>query len=332
MNLLDRIWAKAKQNRKIIVLPEGEEERTIVASAKVLKEEVASLILIGDENIIKDKASKLGINIDKAKIINPKTSDKRDEYIQKLYELRKHKGMTLEEASKLILDNVYFGTMLVKTGEADGMVSGAIHTSSELLRPALQIIKTSPTASLVSSFFIIVAQNCEYGETFLFADCGLNINPTAEELADIAIQTATTAINLCDMDPQIALLSFSTKGSAEDVSVDKVRMACQLIKEKRPDLPVDGELQLDAAIVPDVALRKAPGSKVAGYANILIFPDINAGNIGYKLTERFGKAQAIGPLCQGFAKPVNDLSRGCSADDIAMSIAVTVVQAQLNNN
>jgi phosphate acetyltransferase len=333
MKLMNYLWNKAKSNKKTIVLPEGEEDRTIKAVSVVLADDTANIIMIGNSDIIKNKAATFNVNIDKAVIINPNTSDKKEFYAQNLYELRKHKGITIEDARKLVEDNIYFAVMIVKMGEADGIVSGAIHTTADLLRPALQIIKTAPNTKIVSSFFIMMVPNCEYGDNglFLFADCGLNTNPNADELADIAIQTSETATNLCQMDPKIAMLSFSTKGSASDAMVDKVRTAYEIAKTKRPDLAIDGELQLDAAIIPDVALRKAPDSKVAGHANILIFPDLDAGNIGYKLAERFGKAIAIGPLCQGFAKPVNDLSRGCSSDDIVKSILVTSVQAQMNN-
>jgi phosphate acetyltransferase len=333
MDLMKYLLNKAKENKKTIVLPEGEEDRTIKAASVILRDDAANIIMLGNSEIIKNKASMFSVNIDKAMIIDPSKYNKKELYAEKLYELRKHKGITLDDARKLLEDNVYFGSMMLKMGDADGMVSGAIHTTADLLRPALQIIKTAPDAKLVSSFFIMLVPNCEYGDNgiLLFADCGLNTNPNAEELADIAIQTSETAKNLCGMEPRIAMLSFSTKGSAKDEMVDKVRGAYEIAKSKKPDLLIDGELQLDAAIVPDVALRKAPDSKVAGHANILIFPDLDAGNIGYKLVERFAKAQAIGPLCQGFAKPVNDLSRGCSSDDIVKSILVTAVQAQLNN-
>lgn len=333
MELMKNLWPRATQDKKTIVLPEGEEERTIVASARILSENIASLILIGDENIIKSKALGLNVDLSEAVIINPKTFDKKEFYAEQLYNIRKHKGMTIEAAKELILDNVYFATMMVKLDEADGMVSGAVHTTSETIRPGLQIIKTAPNASLVSSFFIMMIPNCEYGDDglFLFADCGINQDPTAEQLAAIAVQTAKTAQHLCNMDPKVALLSFSTKGSAEHESIDKIKKALDIAKTLNPTLNIDGELQLDAAIIPDIALRKAPGSSVAGYANILIFPNLEAGNIGYKLVERFGKAQAIGPVCQGFAKPINDLSRGCSTDDIVKAIVVTAVQAQDNN-
>jgi phosphate acetyltransferase len=332
MELMKNLYNRAMQNKKTIILPEGEEDRTILAASQVLSAGLASLIMIGNEANIRDKASRVGADISKATIVDPKTSNKRDWYVEQLYELRKHKGLTLEKASELVDDNVYFATMMLKLGEADGMVSGAIHTSSDLLRPALQIIKTAPNVPLVSSFFIMIVPDCEYGDNglFLFADCGLNEDPTAEQLAAIAIQTAKTGEQLFNMDPKVALLSFSTKGSAELGSLDKIREALSIAKASNPALVIDGELQLDAAIVPSVASIKASDSPVAGHANILIFPDLNAGNIGYKLVERLAKAQAIGPLCQGFAKPVNDLSRGCSVDDIVKSIVVTVIQAQMN--
>jgi phosphate acetyltransferase len=332
MSLFENLYIKAKQDIKTIILPEGDEERTLLAASTVLRDGLANIILIGNESVIREKASVLSANIDKARIIDPNTFDKKEEYASYLYELRKNKGLTIENAKKLVLDNVYFAILLLKMGEADGVVSGAIHTTAELLRPSLQIIKAAEGKSIVSSFFIMMIPNCEYGDKglFLFSDCGLNTNPNSSQLADIAIQTAETATTLCGMDPKIALLSFSTFGSAEDISIDKIHDTLKIVKEKKPDLVIDGELQLDAAIVPEVALRKAPNSKVAGKANILIFPDLNAGNIGYKLVERFAKAQAIGPLCQGFAKPVNDLSRGCSTDDIVKTIVVTSVQAQLN--
>ncbi|MFA5408693.1 MAG: phosphate acetyltransferase [Bacilli bacterium] len=333
MDLFENLWLKAHSNKKMIVLPEGEEDRTIIAASKILSSNLASLIMIGDEKVIKDKALELKADISKATIINHLTSDKRELYAEKLYELRKHKGITIEEAQKLVLDNVYFATMMVKLGDADGMVSGAIHTTGDLLRPALQIIRTAPDVSLVSSFFIMRVPNCQYGDNglFLFADCGLNQNPTASELAMIAVQTAKTAKQLFNIDPKVALLSFSTKGSAEHELITKVRESLHIAKEMDPTLKIDGELQLDAAIIPDVAIRKAPNSDVAGRANVLIFPDLNAGNIGYKLVERLAKAQAIGPICQGFAKPVNDLSRGCSEDDIVQVIVITAIQAQMNN-
>lgn len=331
MELMDRLWLKAKENKKRIILPEGEEERTIVAAAKILEEGLASLTIIGNEISIKEKASALGLNLDGATLIDPATSSKKELYAEKLYELRKNKGMTMDEATEFVKDNVHFGIMMVKLGEADGLVSGAIHTTGDLLRPAFQIIKAAPGVPIVSSFFLMMVPNCEYGDNglLLFADCGVNPNPTAEQLATIAIQTAKTAKHLCGMDPKVALLSFSTKGSAEHELVDKVKKAYEIAKATDPALAIDGELQLDAAIVPKVAQQKAPNSVVAGHANILVFPDLQAGNIGYKLVERFAKAQAIGPLCQGFDKPINDLSRGCSSDDIVKAVVVTAIQAQM---
>lgn len=331
MELMNNLWRRAKEDKKTIILPEGEEERTIVAAAKVLKEGLASLIIIGNEAAIKEHAMSLGVDITGALIIDPALSDKKEFYAEKLYELRKNKGMTMEQAAEFVKDNVHFGIMMVKLGEADGLVSGAIHTTGDLLKPAFQIIKAAPGVPIVSSFFLMMVPNCEYGDNglLLFADCGVNPNPTAEELATIAMQTANTAKHLCGMDPKVALLSFSTKGSAEHELVSKVRKAYEIAKAADPTLEIDGELQLDAAIVPKVALQKAPGSTVAGHANVLVFPDLQAGNIGYKLVERFAKAQAIGPLCQGFDKPINDLSRGCSSDDIVQAIVVTAIQSQM---
>lgn len=333
MELMKRLYSKAALNRKKIVLPEGEEERTILAAAKILKENVVSVILIGNKETILNKAFALNVNLNGIEIINPSDSDKTSVYANYLYELRKAKGLSLDDAKNMVLDNVYYGTMMVKLGDADGMVSGAIHTTGETLKPALQIIKTAPNNSIVSSFFIMNVPNSSYGNDglFLFGDCAINPNPNAQELADIAIQTAQNAKILLDMDPRIALLSFSTKGSAEHENVKKVRDALSIIEAADHDFEVDGELQLDAAIVPEVASRKAPSSKVAGNANILIFPDLQAGNIGYKLVERLAKAEAIGPICQGFAKPINDLSRGCSVQDIVNVVMITAVQAQINN-
>lgn len=328
MNLMNEIWEAAKKSKRTIVLAEGEEERTLVASEKIKKEGLAELILVGNEEKIKSKAKKLNVNIDNIRIEDPETSSKLDEYINMFYELRKKKGMTIEKAQKIVRDPLYFATMMVKNGDADGMVSGAVHTTGDLLRPGLQIIKTAPGVSIVSAFFMMVVPNCTYGDNgmLLFADCAVNPNPTAEQLASIAIATADTAKKLCKMEPRVAMLSFSTKGSAEHENVDKVRQATEIVKQTRPDITIDGELQLDAAIVQKVADQKAPGSNVAGKANILVFPDLQAGNIGYKLVQRFAKAEAIGPVCQGFAKPINDLSRGCSSDDIVNVVAITAVQ------
>ncbi|MEW9094012.1 MAG: phosphate acetyltransferase [Clostridiaceae bacterium] len=330
MKLMDEIWQKAKSNRKKIVLPEGEEERNIKACEMITKNGLANVVLVGNEANIKKMANDLGVSLEGAEIIDPATSEKTAEYAKVLYELRKNKGVTLEKAEKIVQDPLYFGTMMVKLEDADGMVSGAIHTTGDLLRPGLQIVKTAPGTSVVSSTFIMYVPGSNYGKEglLLFADCAVNPNPTAEELASIAISTAETAKKLCGMDPKVSMLSFSTMGSAQHELVDKVRTATKLAQEQRPDLDIDGELQLDASIVESVANLKAPNSPVAGKANVLVFPDLQAGNIGYKLVQRFANAEAIGPITQGFAKPINDLSRGCSAEDIVNVVAVTAVQAQ----
>ncbi|MBE6064285.1 phosphate acetyltransferase [Clostridium cochlearium] len=330
MKLMEEIWAKAKANKKKIVLPEGEEERNIEACSKIIKNAIADVVLVGNAEKIKEMANKLGVSVEGAEIVDPENSDKTADYAKALYELRKHKGVTLEKAEKIIKDPLYFGTMMVQKNDVDGMVSGAIHTTGDLLRPGLQIVKTAPGASVVSSSFIMMVPDSKFGNEglLLFADCAVNPNPTSEDLASIAISTAETAKNLCGLDPKVALLSFSTQGSASHELVDKVVNATKLAKEKRPDLKIDGELQLDAAIVKSVADLKAPNSEVAGKANVLVFPDLQAGNIGYKLVQRFANAEAIGPITQGFAKPINDLSRGCTSDDIVNVVAVTVVQAQ----
>jgi len=330
MDLIKEIWVKAQNNQKRIVLPEGEEERTLIASQKIKENSLAEVILVGNEARIKEKAVSLGVKLEGIQIVDPETSPKKASYAEGFYELRKKKGMTLEKADKIMSDPLYFATMMVKVEDADGMVSGAIHTTGDLLRPGLQIIKTAPGISTVSSAFIMLVPNCEFGQEgmLLFADCAVNPNPTAEQLAAIAISTADTAKALCNMEPKVAMLSFSTMGSAEHELVDKVTAATKIAKELRPDLEIDGELQLDAAIVEKVGKLKAPKSTVAGKANVLVFPDLQAGNIGYKLVQRFAHAEAIGPVCQGFAKPINDLSRGCSSDDIVNVVAITAVQAQ----
>lgn len=330
MELMKQIWEKAKADKRRIVLPEGEEERNLQACGKILKNGLANIVLVGNEGVIREKAASLGVNLEGAEIIDPETSEHTARYANEFYELRKNKGMTLEKADKVIRDPLYYGTMMVKLGDGDGLVSGAIHTTGDLLRPGLQIIKTAPGMSVVSSTFVMNVPNCEYGADglLLFADCAVNPCPTAEELASIAISTAETAKALCGIEPKVAMLSFSTMGSAQHELVEKVRKATELAKAMRPDLDIDGELQLDAAIVKKVAELKAPNSKVAGKANVLVFPDLQAGNIGYKLVQRFANADAIGPVCQGFAKPINDLSRGCSDDDIVNVVAITAVQAQ----
>lgn len=330
MSFIEEIKKRAKTEIKTIVLPEASDIRTLEATDMILKEGFANIILIGDEKETLELAKSKNLDISKAEIVNPKTSSYYEDFVQKFYELRKAKGMTIEEAKKLILDPVFFGMMMLKLGEADGLVSGAIHSTADTLRPALQIIKTKPGTKLVSTFNVIVVPNCEYGNNgvFAFADCGLNPKPNSEELSEIAISTAESYKQIIGAEPRIAMLSYSTYGSAKSEDVEKVREATKLAKEKTPDLILDGELQLDAAIVPEIGKSKAPGSNVAGTANILVFPDLNAGNIGYKLVERFAKAEAYGPICQGMAKPVNDLSRGCKADDIVGAVAITAVQAQ----
>ena len=330
MNFIESIKERARKDIKTIVLPESSDLRVVKAAATALKEKYAKIILIGDEEKIKKMAKENNLDLSKVKFINPKTFELKEQYSQKLYELRQAKGMTLEQASKLMEDEVYLGMMMVKEGLADGLVSGAIHSTSDTLRPALQILKTAPGTKLVSAFFVMVVPNCEYGEkgVFVFGDCGLNQDPTSEELSEIAKSSSESFEKLVGKKSKIAMLSYSTYGSAKSALTEKVIEATKLTKEKYPELIVDGELQLDAAIVPEVGKSKAPGSTVAGTANTLIFPDLNAGNIGYKLTQRLAKAEAYGPLCQGIAKPVNDLSRGCSAEDVAGVIAITAVQAQ----
>ena len=331
MSFIDGIKERAKKDIKTIVLPESEDERTLRATAKILEEKTANIILIGDEAVVKADAEKYGVNIDGAKIINPETSDKLEEYVNTLYELRKAKGMTPEAAREALLsDRTTFGVMVLKTGGADGLVSGACHSTANTLRPALQILRTAPGAKLVSGFFIMDVPNCEFGYngTFAFADCGLNQDPDSESLAAIANDTANTFRTLVCAEPKVAFLSHSTKGSAKHALVDKVVNAVEIAHQQYPDLVCDGELQLDAAIVPEVAATKAPDSPVAGQANVLIFPNLDGGNVGYKLVQRLAKAEAYGPMLQGIAKPVNDLSRGCSWEDIVGVVALTAVQAQ----
>lgn len=334
MSFIDDIKIRAKQNLKTIVLPEAEDIRTLEAASIVLKQQFANIILVGNEEEILNKANKNGLDISAIKIINPKTSNKYNEYVQTLYELRKNKGMTIDKAKELVLDPVYFGMLMVKDNNeiADGLVSGAIHSTSDTLRPALQILRTAKGTKLVSAFFVMVVPDCEYGEngTFVFGDCGLNQNPTAEELSEIAISSAKSFKQLVQKDAKVAMLSYSTYGSANSDLTQKVINATKFVREKQPDLLIDGELQLDAAIISEVANFKAPGSNLKGDANVLIFPDLNSGNIGYKLVQRFAKAEAYGPLCQGISKPVNDLSRGCTSKDIVGVIAITAVQAQNN--
>ena len=329
MAFIDEIKAKAKSNKKTVILPESMDRRTFEAAAEILAEDIANLIIIGtDEEVAKNSE---GLDISKATIINPNTYEKTQEYINGFYELRKAKGMTLEEAEKTLLgDYMYYACMMVKMGDGDGIVSGACHSTANTLRPSLQIIKTAPGTKLVSAFFVMVVPDCEFGEdgVFVFGDCGLVQNPNPEELAAIAGSSAASFKQLVGKEPVVALLSHSSMGSAKHDDVTKVVEATKIAKEEYPQFAIDGELQADAAMVPSIGASKAPDSKVAGKANVLIFPDLDAGNIGYKLVQRLGKAEAYGPMCQGIAKPVNDLSRGCSAKDIVGVIAITAVQAQ----
>ena len=332
MSFIEDVKQRAKKDIKTIVLPEATDIRILEAASIVLKEEFAKIILVGNKEEILEIAKQNNLDISKAEIIDPIKSPKSKEYANTLYELRKEKGMTKEEASNLVKDPVYYGMMMVKDEEgiADGLVSGAIHSTADTLRPALQILKTAPNTKLVSAFFIMVVPDCKYGEngTFIFADSGLNPNPGVLALTEIAISSAKSFRQLVQKEPKIAMLSYSTHGSAKSESTEKMIKATENIRKKEPELKVDGELQLDAAIVPEVAAFKAPNSPIAGEANILIFPDLNAGNIGYKLVQRLAKAEAYGPLCQGIAKPVNDLSRGCSSSDVVGVVAITAVQAQ----
>lgn len=329
MKFLEKILSRAKEDIKTIVLPESNDIRTLKATAMIQEQGIANIILIGNEKEIKTLAGDLDIS--KAKIVDPANFDKFEEYVNTLYELRKAKGMTTEQARKILSENpLYFGIMMVKVGDADGMVAGAVNSTANTLRPALQILKTAPGAKLVSAFFVMVVPDCEYGENgvFIYGDSGLVENPNADELSEIAITSAKSFKTLVQADPVVAMLSYSTYGSAKSELTEKVIEATRLAKEKAPELQLDGELQADAAIVPAIGASKAPGSKIAGKANVLIFPDLNCGNISYKLTQRLAKAEAYGPIIQGVAKPVNDLSRGCSAEDIVGVVGITCVQAQ----
>lgn len=330
MDLLQNMLSRAQANPQRIVLPEGTEIRTLKAADKILADKVANLILIGNPSDIKALASENGlVNVNKAKIVDPKNHDKKEIYINLLVELRKKKGMTFEQASKIVEDPLYLACLMIKNGDADGEVGGARNFTGDILRPAFQIIKTLPGVSVVSGAFLMFLKDKSYGEEgmMVFADCAVLPNPTAPELAQIAVSTAETARNLAGFEPRVAMLSFSTKGSAKHEMVDKVVEATRLAKEMAPQLKIDGELQADAALVPSVALTKAPESLVAGKANVLVFPTIEAGNIAYKLVQRLANADAIGPILQGIAAPVNDLSRGCSVDDVYKMIVITSTQA-----
>jgi phosphate acetyltransferase len=330
MELLDHIKQNARKHNMRIVLPEGYEERTIKAADIAIQEKLARIILIGDPAEINSHAGKLGLkNISKAAIINPKSHEKKDHYINMMVELRKSKGMTINEASKLIEDPLYLGVMMIKNGDADGEVSGADHATGDVLRPAFHYVKTAPGISVVSGAFIMILPDKSFGENgvILFADGAVHPNPNENELAEIAIASAHTARAICGFEPRIAMLSFSTKGSARNEMVDKVVNATRIAKEMAPDLQIDGELQADAALIEAIGKSKAPGSPIAGKANVLIFPDLNSGNIAYKLVQRLAHAEAIGPILQGMAAPINDLSRGCSVNDIVSMIAIASNQA-----
>ena len=330
MSFIDSIKNKAKQDLKTIILTESEDIRVLEAAERIKKEGFANVILIGNREDTTKLANSNGINISGIQIDNPVKSNKYEEYANAFYELRKAKGITLEQAKEILKDNMYFGTMMVKQGDADGLVSGACHSTANTLRPALQILKTAPGTKLVSAFFLMVVPECKYGENgiFVFGDSGLVENPNAEELSEIAISSSQSFEQLVGKQSKVAMLSYSTHGSAHSELTEKVIEATKLVKEKAPNLVCDGELQLDAAIIPEIAKSKAPGSTLNGAANTLIFPDLNAGNIEYKLVQRLANAEAYGPLCQGISKPVNDLSRGCNSDDIVGVVAITAVQAQ----
>ena len=330
MNIIENLIIKAKANKQRIVLPESLEERTLKAADKCLKDEIEDIILIGNPSEINKLAEKLNlVNIVKATIIDPATSDKTEEYAHLLYEIRKNKGMTMEEAREKVLDPLYFGCLIIKSGDADGQISGALSTTGDTLRPALQIIKCAPGITCVSGAMLLLTKASQYGDNgvLVMGDIAVTPMPDASQLAQIAVCTAQTAKAVAGMEPRVAMLSFSTKGSARHEVVDKVIEATRLAKEMAPDMAIDGELQADAALVPSVGAKKAPGSTIAGHANVLIAPNLEVGNIGYKLVQRLGDAEAIGPILQGIARPVNDLSRGCSVEDIYKMVAITANQA-----
>lgn len=328
MSIVERIKEKAKKLDRTIVLPEGSDERTVKAAAIIANEGIAKIVLLGEEDAVRALAEKNGADLKKVKIINPQESPDFDSFVDQLVEIRKSKGLKREEAAALMKNPLYFGTMMIYKGMAHGMVAGAQNTTGDVLRPALQIIKTAPGISVVSGAFLMIIPKKEFGDDgiMIFADCAVTPNPTAEQLAEIAYASSKTAKSLTGMDPRIGMLSFSTKGSASHELVDKVVNATKIAKERYPELVIDGELQADAAIVPKVGASKAPGSTVAGKANVLVFPDLQAANIGYKLVQRMAGAEAIGPVLQGMGKPVNDLSRGCSYEDIVNTVAMTCCQ------
>lgn len=333
MAFIDLMKEKARQDKQTIVLPESGDKRTLIAAAQILQEGTADLVMVGKEEKIMDGAHWLEVDLTGLTVVDPDTDPKFDHYAETLFELRKNKGMTLEKAQETLKnDYITYGVMMVKEKDADGLVAGACHATADTLRPALQILKTAPGTELVSGFFIMDVPDCHYGSngTFLFADCGLNQDPSASELAAIADSSAKSFRSLIGEKPVIAMLSHSTMGSAKHALVDKVVEATKIAHEKYPQLDLDGELQLDAAIVPEIGKSKAKGSEVAGHANVLIFPNLDCGNIGYKLVQRLAKAEAYGPMLQGISRPVNDLSRGCSAEDIVGVVALTAVQAQMS--
>lgn len=334
MDVLKNFKKKAASNKKRIVFPEGNDERIIRAAQKVEEENLADVIILGDENQISKESAQYGVNLDGVEIINPRSNDYIEEFTEIFYELRKHKNISIEDAVKSVIDPLYFGTMMIYTDKADGMVAGAANATSNVLRPAFQIVKTQEGISTVSSAIIVVLKDKSFGEegVFVFSDCAVNPAPNSQQLAEIAIATAETTKSLLGFEPKVAMLSFSTMGSAKHENVEKVQKAVEIAHKNAPELIIDGELQLDAAIVESVSKRKAPESKLNGDANVLVFPDLQSGNIGYKLVQRLAGADAVGPILQGLAAPINDLSRGCSVDDVVNLTAITVVQAQNNKN
>ncbi len=330
MNLIEKLRQNARENCRKIVLPEGDEERTILAADQIIREKLAHITLLGDPKEIMLQAEKYGLkNLGKADLVNPKVHAKKKEYTNLLYSLRKEKGMTMDEAMKLVEDPLYLGVLMIKAGDVDGEVAGAKNATGDVLRPAFQIVKTMPGISVVSGSFIMILKDKEFGEDgiIVFADCAVHPDPTENELAEIAVATAATTRSILGFEPRIAMTSFSTKGSAQHPMVDKVINATRIAKEMDPSLNIDGEIQIDAALIEAIGSKKAPGSNIAGKANVLIFPDLNTGNIAYKLVQRLAHAEAIGPILQGMAAPINDLSRGCSVSDIVNLVAITSNQA-----